>query len=74
MISTWLRHYTDPTGQSLFSAIFTGTIVEALFTATCGALVIGLTGGAGAPLADVGCFYAGSALAGWAGYEQDKQS
>jgi RHS repeat-associated protein len=62
-------NFIDPTGQSLLSALLGGTVFEVLFTATCGALVIGLTGGAGAPLAEAGCFYAGSLAAGWVGYE-----
>lgn len=62
-------NYTDPTGNSLLSGILGGTIFEVLFTAACGALVTGLTAGAGAPLAEVGCFYAGSAAAGYVGFK-----
>jgi hypothetical protein len=60
---------SDVLFRGRLSALLGGTIFEALFTATCGALVTGLTAGAGAPLAELGCFYAGSFAAGWVGYE-----
>jgi RHS repeat-associated protein len=62
-------NYTDPTGACLWCGILGGTIFEVLFTAACGAFVFGITAGVGAPLAEVGCFYAGSAAAGWVGYQ-----
>jgi hypothetical protein len=65
-------NYSDPTGASLLSGILGGTVFEILFTVTCGAVVLGVTGGAGAPLAEAGCFYVGSILAGYVGYEAGK--
>jgi RHS repeat-associated protein len=57
-------NYTDPTGQSWLSQFLGAVTFELVFTVTCSVFVIGITEGAGSPLAETACYWAGSTLAG----------